>query len=201
MSVAPHAPRSRVAEIGDIPEATRTITSAFERDPVWGWVLEGADPSAVLAWWSILLTSGLRYGWLRVSAACESVALWIPPGGTELTPEEEEALGPIIDALGNQRRGLFPEIIRLFEVSHPRDEPHFLLDLWGTMPAHQGTGLGGVLIRDNLAEIDRAHAPAYLESTNDANLARYAKLGFERHGSFTLPAGGPTVTTMWRPAR
>jgi len=62
-------------------------------------------------------------------------------------------------------------------------------------------GFGGGLIRGNLAEIDGTHAPAYLESTNDANLERYAKLGFERHGSFTLPAGGPTVTTMWRPAR
>jgi hypothetical protein len=43
--------------------------------------------------------------------------------------------------------------------------------------------------------------PAYLESTNPANLPRYERLGFVRVGAFTLPGGGPTVDTMWRAAR
>jgi hypothetical protein len=193
---------TRAAQPEDIPAATRTITSAFEGDPVWGWALGGAEPPAVAAWWSIVLASGARrYSWLRVTESCESVALWIPPDGTELTPEEEEALGPIIAHLGNERSALLPEILRRFEESHPRYEPHFYLSLWGTHPDKQGGGFGGALIRDSLAEIDGLHQPAYLESTNDANLGRYEKLGFERHGTFTLPADGPIVTTMWRPAR
>lgn len=193
--------QTRAARLDDMPEVTRTITSAFEQDPVWGWALDGADPSAVFTWWSTLLTSALRYRWLRVTGNSESVALWIPPGGTELTPEEEEGMGTIIDALGNQRRALFPEILRLFDSNHPREEPHFYLSLWGTHAEHRGGGFGGALIRDNLAEIDGLHMAAYLESTNDANLARYERLGFERSGGFTLPADGPAVTTMWRPAR
>jgi hypothetical protein len=192
---------TRVAEARDIAAATRTIVSAFSEDPVWGWALDGASLEAVFAWWSFLLTSALRYPWLRVTGACESVALWVPPDGTELTHEEEEELVPIIAALANERARLFPEILRLFEESHPREEPHFYLSLWGTHADQRGTGFGGALIRDNLAEIDASHLPAYLESTNDANLDRYAKLGFQRRGAFTLPAGGPTVTTMWRPAR
>lgn len=192
---------TRVAEPGDIPLATRTITSAFGQDPVWGWALEGAPVAAVSAWWSFMLTSALRYPWLRVTQACESVALWIPPGGTELTPEEEESLEPVLGALATDRGALFLEIFRRFESSHPREEPHYYLSLWGTHADHRGTGSGGALIRENLAEIDAVHLPAYLESTNDANLRRYEKLGFERHGAFNLPAGGPTVTTMWRPPR
>ena len=192
---------TRTAGPADIPLAARSITSAFERDPVWGWALEGAPASAVSAWWSVMLGSALRYQWLRVTGACESVALWIPPGGTELTPEEEESLRPVLDAFANERGALFPEIMRRFEASHPRQEPHFYLSLWGTHADRRGTGLGGALIRANLAEVDAAHMPAYLESTNDANLERYAKVGFERHGAFSLPAGGPTVITMWRPAR
>ncbi|MEP7059104.1 MAG: GNAT family N-acetyltransferase [Actinomycetota bacterium] len=191
----------RVAEAGDIPAATRTIASAFTQDPAWGWALEGAAPSAVSAWWSFLLTSALRYPWLRVTGACESVALWIPPGGTELTPTEEEEIEPFISALANDRARLLPEIIRLFEENHPRDEPHFYLSLWGTHADRRGAGFGGALILGNLAEIDRLHMPAYLESTNDANLDHYGRLGFGQRGSFTLPEGGPTVTTMWRPAR
>jgi hypothetical protein len=39
------------------------------------------------------------------------------------------------------------------------------------------------------------------ESTNPANDRRYASVGFEPHGEFCYPRGGPVVTTMWRPAR
>ena len=67
-----------------------------------------------------MLTCALRYPWLRVTDACESVALWIPPGGTELTSEEEESLGPVLDAFANERGTLFPEIMRRFEASHPQ---------------------------------------------------------------------------------
>jgi hypothetical protein len=60
--------------------------------------------------------------------------------------------------------------------------------------------VGTALIRDNLARIDAEGMPAYLESTNPANLARYEALGFTRIGEFG-PVGGPVVTTMWREAR
>jgi hypothetical protein len=43
--------------------------------------------------------------------------------------------------------------------------------------------------------------PAYLESTNPANLRRYEGVGFAASGTFELPDGGPTVTTMWREPR
>jgi hypothetical protein len=57
------------------------------------------------------------------------------------------------------------------------------------------------LLRQNLALIDDLHQPAYLESTNPANLDRYRSLGFERLGDFDLPHSGPAVTQMWRDAR
>ena len=83
----------------------------------------------------------------------------------------------------------------------PRNEDHFYLSLIGTHPDHRGAGIGMGLLRENLALIDREGAPAYLESSNPANLARYQSVGFERCGSFQLPDDGPEVTTMWRPAR
>ncbi len=56
------------------------------------------------------------------------------------------------------------------------------------------------LVAEQLAVVDEQGLGAYLESTNDANLARYGRAGFVRFGAFDL-AQGPTVTTMWRPAR
>ena len=54
------------------------------------------------------------------------------------------------------------------------------------------------LVAANLAAIDAAGMPAYLESTNPANVDRYRRVGFEPVGEFALPLDGPSVTTMWR---
>ena len=54
------------------------------------------------------------------------------------------------------------------------------------------------LLADNLARIDATGTPAYLESTNPANLDRYRSVGFVDRDTFRLPAGEPEVTTMWR---
>jgi hypothetical protein len=56
------------------------------------------------------------------------------------------------------------------------------------------------LLRANLARIDAEGMPAYLESTNPANIPRYEALGFALTGEFG-PMGGPVIATMWREAR
>jgi hypothetical protein len=56
------------------------------------------------------------------------------------------------------------------------------------------------LLRENLARIDEAGYPAYLESSNPANDARYAGVGFVPRARITAPSGH-TMTTRWRPAR
>jgi predicted N-acetyltransferase YhbS len=71
-------------------------------------------------------------------------------------------------------------------------------------PAHpekRGKGIGMALLEHDLALIDADGFPAYLESSNPGNNHRYAAVGFEAVADFSLPGGGPVVTTMWRPAR
>jgi GNAT superfamily N-acetyltransferase len=85
-----------------------------------------------------------------------------------------------------------------FEAAHPRDRPHYYLSLLGTHPDHRGRGVGMGLLAADLARIDEERAPAYLESSNPANDARYERLGFASVGSFTTPDGAHSVTTMWR---
>ena len=88
-----------------------------------------------------------------------------------------------------------------FEAAHPHDEPHYYLSFVATHDDHRGHGIGEQLLATNLERIDAEHQPAYLESSNPKNLARYGRLGFVPRDEFTLPGNGPTVTTMWRPAR
>jgi GNAT superfamily N-acetyltransferase len=130
----------------------------------------------------------------------EAVAVWVPPGAPEMSPEQEaEGEAFVREALGPRAH----EVLALFErfdEHHPRRQPHYYLSLWGTHRDHAGRGLGTALIHDNLARIDAERMPAYLESTNPANLPRYEALGFDRSGEFG-PVDGPVITTMWREAR
>jgi len=54
------------------------------------------------------------------------------------------------------------------------------------------------LLAENLRQMDAEGIPAYLESSNPENNARYERLGFRRVGEFQTPRGERTVATMWR---
>ncbi len=196
-------PVGRAATNADLAAVSACLASAFEDDPVWGhWTFP--DPSTRAArlgrfmeFWAL---AGLRNPWLRMTDGAEAVAVWVPPGEPDLTPEEEERLGPLLDELCGSHAGDVMALIDQFTANHPHHEPHYYLGWWATHRDHAGRGIGTKLIDDNLARIDAEGLPAYLESTNPANLPRYEALGFAALGTFGPPAG-PVITTMWRAAR
>jgi GNAT superfamily N-acetyltransferase len=196
-------PASRAATHDDLAAAVETITTSFHHDPLWAWAFPDPERRAgqYRVWWGLLLEGGIRYDWVRVTERCESVAVWIPPGGTELAPEDEPRVAPLLTSLLDDHAPAVVELVERFEAAHPRDEPHYYLSLFGTHDDHRGKGLGMALLRENLALIDAEGMPAYLESTNPVNLERYRRVGFEPVGEFSAPGGGPTVTTMWREPR
>jgi ribosomal protein S18 acetylase RimI-like enzyme len=189
----------RTATASDLDGLTATLTGAFTSDPLWGWVFP--NPQDLAAYWRFYLRSALRYPSVWVSGEYDAVAVWIPPGGSELTEEEEESqLEPLLNKLIGPRADVAMELIGRFEASHPRDRSHYYLSLLGTNPKQRGRGLGMALLTESLRRIDAEGFPAYLESTNPANNARYEGLGFRQVGKFTTPDGERTVATMWREA-
>jgi hypothetical protein len=52
-----------------------------------------------------------------------------------------------------------------------------------------------------LERCDRDFLPAYLESSKEANLGFYRRLGFEVTKTLDLPGGGPRIWPMWREPR
>lgn len=190
----------RRATLADLPRLVETIGGAFADDPVWGPAFAGAQPPGADAIWRLWIEGALRYDWVWMTAAGEAVSVWVPPGGTELSDEQEAAFGALaIELFGARRAANLDDVLTLFAAAHPRGQPHYYLSLLGTHPAHRGQGVGMGLLADNLALIDREGMPAYLESTNPANNRRYEAVGFEPRGRFSLPDDGPAVTTMWRP--
>ena len=186
----------RVATRSDLPGLTETLWGAFQEDPLWSWAFP--DRRTMKPWWRFLIGSALRYPSVFVAGDYTAVSVWIPPGGSELTPREEEQVEPLLAQLVGSRAPEVVELMERFESSHPRDRPHHYLSLLGTHPDHRGAGLGMRLLAENLDQIDELGMPSYLESSNPRNDARYERLGFERKGEFSTPDGSRVVATMWR---
>jgi GNAT superfamily N-acetyltransferase len=188
-----------VATEADLEPATQLLTDAFATDPVWGWAFP--DRSDLADWWRFSIRSALRFPWVRVLGDFAAAAIWIPPGESELTAQEEAEVEPMIRDLAGSRAEQLLELLGRFESSHPEGPPHYYLSLLGTDPARRGNGYGMALLEQNLAAIDAEGMPAYLESSNPANDPRYERRGFRRVGGFNRPDEELTVATMWRDAR
>ena len=194
---------ARRATAADADRVTEIITLAFARDPLWGHALarpDGGDGHHA-AFWRLFVEGALRYPWTWLTSGGEATTLWIPPGGMEMTPEQEHRLAGLAAEYLGPAADKYMELHGRFEAAHPQAEPHYFLTLFGTHPDHRGHGIGMRLLAHDLELIDAEHMSAYLESSNPANNRRYASVGFEPHGEFSYPGGGPVVTTMWRPAR
>jgi GNAT superfamily N-acetyltransferase len=193
----------RVAGPDDLDAVINTITLAFHNDPVWSWAFPdpAARPAQFRKWWPVLVEGALAQGFTWLTPGAETISVWIRPGRPELTDEAEALVLPILeDLLGARSRTVLEGLLR-FETAHPHDEPHYYLSFVATHDDHRGQGIGEQLLAQNLALIDAEHLPAYLESSNPKNHARYQRLGFEPRDEFSMPDDGPPVLTMWRPAR
>ena len=193
----------RTATASDLEPVADTLAGAFFDDPVWAWAFPDPEQRRKqhAALWGLLLEGSIGYGWVWTTAGHEAATLWIPPDLPELPDAQVERLEPLLDELLGDRAEIVLDVIEQFDATHPREEPHFYLSLLGTHPDRRGRGTGMDLLRQNVALVDELHQPAYLESTNPANLDRYRSVGFEPIGDFDLPHGGPVVTRMWRDAR
>lgn len=123
-------------------------------------------------------------------------ALWLPPG---VTPDEQ-ALATIVRASVPAAR--HAEVFGVFEQMgrHHPHEPHWYLPLIGVDPLHQGRGLGSALLRHALRQCDRDHVPAYLESSNPANIPLYERHGFKVLATIQV-GSSPPIRPMLRPVR
>jgi GNAT superfamily N-acetyltransferase len=192
---------SNAATADDVEAVTETIMLAFLHDPVWGPALARADGATThhAGLWRCYVEGALRYSTVFMTDDASAVAVWTPPGGTEMSEAQEAEARSIITA------GLEPAAAKAlfalwerFDGSHPHDDPHAYLGLLATHPASRGRGIAQTLLAENLRDWDAQGIPAYLESTNPANDHRYARAGFLPIGGFSAVLDSARVTTMWR---
>jgi ribosomal protein S18 acetylase RimI-like enzyme len=193
----------RLAQKADVKALARVLGRAFFDDPVMKWMVpDDAKRSRALPRVFAAMT---RHHFLAGNAVEVSerpggpgaAALWDPPGRWKQTQREELRMMPaFLLAMGLQvGRGM--GVSELMKKHHP-EEPHWYLAVIGSDPDVRGGGFGQALMRSRLDRCDAEGAPAYLESTKEANVPYYMRFGFEVTGEITIPDGGPTMWQMWR---
>jgi ribosomal protein S18 acetylase RimI-like enzyme len=194
----------RPATDNDVAAVMQTLRLAFLDDSVWGPALALPDGSTnhLDPFWRLYVKGGLRLSGVYLTGAADAISIWTPPGESELSPEQDAELVALIKNSfpPNLAAALF-ELYDRIDTAHPHDRPHAYLGLLATHPDHRGKGIGQQLLAANLADLDARGIPAYLESTNPANLHRYQRAGFEIAGTFDAVLSDATVTTMWREPR
>jgi ribosomal protein S18 acetylase RimI-like enzyme len=191
----------RQARDSDLDRATETITLAFREDPVWGVALARPDGTTDhhAPYWRMFVDGAHDQGgvWLLDDGA--AVAVWIPPGGRELSESDVEMLKVYNAAtLGAEGARDMHELYERFEGHGLGEEPFAYLSLLATHSDHRGRGIGQALLAENLRRWDELGVPCYLESTNPGNDHRYERAGFRRIGEFTSVRNDAPISRMWR---
>ena len=182
--VAIHKATARHA--GQVVDA---LTGAFFDDPVFRWMLPDADRRqlALPPVFALFTEYIQRRDETYVTAEGGAAALWVPPGGHAVEPDEADQFGALLESAA----GI--DAPRLFEVME-------LLDELAVVPERQGQGLGSALLAHTLDRCDREGVPAYLDATSEDNRRLYERHGFEADAPYA-PAGGPPLYPMWRDPR
>jgi GNAT superfamily N-acetyltransferase len=187
----------RVATRADHTAVTRILVEAFRDDPMWGpWAFP--DPLTRSQYRAIvfdqLIEGALRYPWVWL-AANQAAAVWIPPGGSELSPAQEQKINSVLYRSRGARAASVLEAFEMFAEARPAD-PHYYLTLLGTDPSFAGRGVGTSLLSANLGRVDATGSAAYLEAS-DGLVPLYERFGFRVRTRFAL-TDGPSVNGMWR---
>ena len=188
-----------------INAAGEVLGRAFSDDPMTIYVVpEEAARKRKIAWFMRAVTNyGYKYGDVYTTGDhVEGGAVWLPPGGTALSPQRMMMTGMIAAPLrlGWAPFSRFMNVMNCITPLHKRDVPaaHWYLMNLGVDPPRQGQGVGSRLIQPILARADAERLPCYLETMKERNLPFYRRHGFEVVVEDEIPKGGPRFWTMRR---
>ncbi len=166
----------RTATWADEKPITALVGLAFATDPYVRWLLP--DPYNYLKsnenYVRQFLGPAFDNGSAFIIGNMCGAALWLSPG--------VKAESRLPATLNNQfvNPAVLDDLAQLIEKSsaYCPSEPHWYLKFIAVDPVKRGRGYGSALMSNALKLCDRDNRPAYLESTNAANLSLYKRHGF-----------------------
>jgi GNAT superfamily N-acetyltransferase len=192
---------TRMDESG-LAAAAIGLSRAFNRDPLQNYTFpdefERMEKSP--AHFSSALRYGLLYGEVYSTPHGEGASIWLPPGGTDITPERAEAGGftSLPEQIGEEAFERFFSVLSFGEQFHKQDvpEPHWYTMVVGVDPAFQGQGLGRALLEPVMEKARTEGVPVYLETAQPKNVSFYKKIGFNVLRELNEPTSGLDLWTF-----
>ncbi len=193
---------------GQINEAAYVLGRAFQDDGMFIYVFP--DVKARARHVPVIMKSGIRYGFTygQVTVTQGAVhgaavtAVHGRPGAQRPKPGRTYKFRQLITRLKYGRESwrryqLASAAIRELHVRNISG-PHWYLLLLGVSPPKQGTGLGGILLKELLDRADRDNLPVYLDTFKRDNLSFYQKYGFEVKQQLSIDGGKAMAWAMVR---
>jgi GNAT superfamily N-acetyltransferase len=193
-------PATRPGTAGDRAWIVETCTRAFRADPTVRWLFpdETRWPQRAALFFGFLFDIRLAGGRVDVAGDRSAAALWTPPGGNRRGADwVGERWAEVAERLHGHELARMDLFEALMANAHP-DQPYWYLGVLVTRPGAQGKGRASALLAAGLATADADGLPSALETSTEANVAWYARRGFQVRAERTLP-GGPKVWLMARP--
>lgn len=188
-------PQVRAAAIAETKYAIANLVLAFNTDPAIRWMYP--DPYQYLMHFPRFVQAFAGKAFIQETAYCvngySGTALWFSPS---IEPDADSVVAILQQTTFESEQADLLAVFEQMGQYHPQ-EPHWYLALIGVEPTQQGKGYGSALVQQTLKQCDRDRIPAYLESSNPANIPFYQRHGFEVLG--TIQAGSsPTIFPMIR---
>ena len=124
-------------------------------------------------------------------------SLWLPP---DIYSDDEAVYGHFEKTVELRKVETVCLMLDHLGAAHP-SEPHWHLALIGVDVAHQRKGLGSLLLRSMLDEIDREERSTYLESTSPTSVSLFERFGFRKLGIIQCGDAPPLFPMIREPKR
>ncbi len=189
------------AEKADTTGLIQILAKAFQTEPAFSFIIPDAVqrerrlPKA----FAVIVGEDMKKGRIFKTSIDAAATMWRAPGRMRDNKWDEIRTAiPYLLAFGDAI-GRGAKVAALITKNLP-DEDCWYLHYAGCVPAYQGKGMGGAVIREGLAAVDSERSKAYLETADEANLAIYQSLGFAIIKTWKVP-DGPQFWGMMRAAR
>ncbi len=162
-------------------EAAAVLVRAFEHDPIYGYILP--DPQRRLTQMHWIIERAIRqlapYGASYITENGEGAALWLPPKPRPRIPSFPWFSGLATLGLGASYRGLQVYIDMLRREHAETKSPHWVLEIIGVDPAHQGRGAATALLQPALDIAESDNVPCHVITHNPKSIPFYQSHGFQ----------------------
>jgi ribosomal protein S18 acetylase RimI-like enzyme len=160
----------------------------------WPLAADGGEP-VVTRHFAVMLAEYIQIGVVWQIAGGKAAAAWFPPSTADDLTAIDQRTRPKMVGLTDDGGARYAQMWDWVE-EHLPTQPMWFLDFIGVDPQVQGQGLGRQLIEHGLAMAREESCPAFLETSNAANVGYYQSFGFSVQQMGVVPGGGPKIWFM-----